>query len=269
MNPSEAWSLLTIRSKNFALQSKAFGATTSADIAGLLSGLGREPFLMGMAAECGDMNSLKQIELVLWVRAKTIADRENWDAPRGYFTVRRMVGVALYEAMEDHCCYGCNGTGSMKFELRDCPGILMAPTFEAVGPDAGKVRCICCGGSGTIHLSGRKKADLSGVNKDMWTRLWSRRYESIFAIARDWRQSAKNHLAYRMRDEAEVDTATVEADFLPHSEDQKKVIPIKGSCAFTKRQLVSLARTAAPAVNAPPKELDFNVFQRALLRLGR
>jgi hypothetical protein len=270
MNPSEAWALLTIRSKNFEMQSKGHGSTSSADVAALLAGLDREPFLMGLAAECADIGALQQVELVLWARANTISDREDWDAPRGYFTVRRMVGVALYEAMEDHRCYGCNGTGSMAFQLRDHPGMMMAPTFEAISPTAGKVRCVCCQGSGVIRLSGRKRAELAGINKDTWTRLWGRRYESIFNIARDWRQSAKNHLASRVRDENdEVDKPLSDGIAETVSVENKKPIQNKGSCAVVKIRATKPSRIAAPIANVDPVELDFGAFQRAILRLSR
>lgn len=270
MNPSEAWSLLTIRSKAFSLQSKGHGATTSSDIAALLAGLPREPFLMGMAAECGDLGALQDIELVLWVRAKAIADREDWDTPRGHFTVRRMVGVALYEAMEDYRCYGCNGTGSMVFDLRDYPAMMMAPTFEVTGPTTGKVRCVCCQSSGSVRLSGRKKADLAGINKDTWTRLWARRYESVFQIARDWRQSAKNHLASRIRDEKdEVDKEGVAHEAFQIGSEEKKSMPIKDSCTVTKLRARKHPRITAPKGNVAPAELDFGAFQRAILRLSR
>lgn len=269
MNPSEAWALLTIRSKAFAMSSKGHGAVTSADIAGLLGGLDREPFLMGMASELGDLGALKQIELVLWERSRQMSDRGNWDPPRGEFTVRRMAAVALYEAIDDPRCYVCNGSGEMHFSLKDLPAMIMAPTYRAVSSVACGVRCPACV-AGRVRLSGRKKADLAGINKDVWTRLWAKRYEPIFQIANGWRQTAAQYLAARIREEeAEVDSeAKVDAK-LRADQAWKNIKQNSGYCDKQKRELVSPRRTAAPEANATPSEVDFQALQRPVLKLAR
>lgn len=269
MNPSEAWSLLTIRSKAFSLSSRGHGGTTTTDIAALLGGLDREPFLMGMASELGDLRALKDIELVLWERGRHLSERENWDPPRGQFTVRRMAGVALYEAIDDRRCYVCNGSGEMHISLKDAPGMIMAPTYRAVNADACAVRCPACVG-GQVRLSGRKKADLAGINKDMWTRTWARRYEPIFRIANGWRQTAAQYLAARIREEeAEVDTeAKVDAK-LRADAAWKNIKQIKGSCGQEKLHIQSARRISAPEGNASPPEVDLEALDRPVLKLAR
>ncbi len=246
MNPSEAWALLTVRSVQLGLRSGSdHAALRTADIAALLAGLHREPFLMGMAAECGDMGALRQIELVLWVRARGMAERENWESPHGQFTVRRMAGVALYEAVADTCCYACNGTGRM---AADNPGLIMAATY-----DAGSIRCPACLGSGQIRLSGQKKAHLAGINKDMWTRVWARRYERVFEIANHWRESARGYLASRVR-EVENDPVGKPpvSDVADDSGDgARKVMKINDYCAVGKKRASIGARRATPIENAP------------------
>ena len=200
MNPSEAWSLLALRTVQLARQSSGHGALRSADIAGMLAGLEREPFLMGMAAELGDKGALFQLELCLWTRGNTIAEKENWDPPQGEFTVRRMAALALYDVIDERRCMQCNGKGHETFSLSEHPALVLASTFESLNGREGTVRCRACQGSTQMRLSGRKRADLAGINKDMWTRTWSKRYEPIFRIANDWRESARSYLARRLRD---------------------------------------------------------------------
>lgn len=269
MNPSEAWTLLTIRSMAFAPSSKGHGAITTADIAALLAGLDREPFLMGMAADLGDYDALRQIELVLWERARHIGERENWDPPQGHFTVRRMAAVALYEAINDTRCYVCNGTSEMAVALTEYPGMVLAPSFRAINAESCVVRCPACV-AGKVRISNRKKADLAGINKDVWTRIWAKRYEPIFQIANGWRHTAAQYLAHRIREEeAEVDTeAKVDAK-LRADEGWKNLKRIKDSCSKEKADIQSARRTATPEANVTPPEVEFQALQRPVLKLAR
>ena len=270
MNPSEAWALLTIRSKAFAMSSKGHGATTTADVAALLAGLDRHPFLMGMAAECGDMNALRQIEWVLWVRAKTLADAEDWDPPHGEFTVRRMVGVALLEAIDDRRCPACNGQGIVAFTLGDNPALMFSSSFAPINGMTGRVQCSVCVGECHIRLSGRMKARLAGINKDTWTRIWARRYEPIFTLANGWREQAKQYLAARVREEeANVDTEAKIDTKQRADEAWKNINQINNSCANEKVAIHSPRRKAAPEANVTPPEVDFQALDRTVLRLTR
>lgn len=269
MNPSEAWALLTIRSKAFSPSSKGHGATTSSDIAALLAGLDREPFLMGMAADLGDLRALQDIELILWERARYIGDRENWDPPRGEFTVRRMAAVALYEAINDTRCYVCNGTSEMAISLTEYPGMVLAASFRTINAESCVVRCPACI-AGKVRLSGRKKADLAGINKDVWTRIWAKRYEPIFQIANGWRHTAAQYLAARIREEeAEVDTGSKLDAKLRANEEWKNLKRNKDSCGKEKADIQSARRTAAPEGNATPPAMDFQALERTVLSLKR
>jgi hypothetical protein len=269
MNPSEAWVLLTIRSNNFARTPGGHGSTTTADIAALLGGLDREPFLMGMAAELGDFDSLRQIELVLWERARHIGDRESWDPALGEFTVRRMAALALYEAINDPRCYVCNGSAEMTVALDEYPGMVLAPTFRAITTTSCVVRCPACV-QGKVRLSGRKKADLAGINKDMWTRIWAKRYEPLFGIANGWRETARKYLKERIRDEeGEVDTDVKRA----RSESPRRVVEnpkqISNSCTDTQVDGITRAGSSASAGSDKVADLDFSALQRATLKLNR
>lgn len=265
VNPSEAWNLLTVRSSAIERQSSGHGALRTADIAAMLAGLHPEPYMMGMAAECGDYKALRQIELVLWTRANKIAERERWEPPRGEFTVRRMAALALYEAIDDRRCYACNGEGHMEFSLQTHPGLIMAPSYRELNVASGTIRCPACQGSGQIRLSGRKKADLAGINKDSWTRQWARRYEPVFRIANDWREQARSYLAARMREAGKVDNVPVSE--LPQAKrfGHEKVFEINASCEKVKSEISSRSRITTPSAKAAPKVLAFEALQRPVL----
>lgn len=270
MNPSEAWTLLTIRSASFSRIPGGHGGVTSADIAALLGGLDREPFLMGMAADLGDYNSLRQIELVLWERARQIGERENWDPPRGEFTVRRMAAVALYEAINDPRCYVCNGSAEMTVALTEYPGMILAPTYREINETLCAVRCPACV-AGKVRLSGRKKADLAGINKDMWTRVWGRRYEPVFQVANGWLETARKYLKDRVRDEHEipVDTAAKQGGLGGREQSVKKANEISNSCTTEPIERIRPARKGASAGSESVVEVDFGALQRSTLRLKR
>ena len=269
MNPSEAWALLTLRSKSFGRTPGGHGATTTADIAALLAGLDREPFLMGMAADLGDYGALRQIELVLWERARHIGDRENWDPPRGEFTVRRMAALALYEAIGDTRCYVCNGTSEMAVALAEYPGMILAPSFRPITAGSCVVRCPACV-AGKIRMSARTKAGLAGIHKDMWTRTWAKRYEPLFRIANGWRETARQYLAARIRDEeGHVDSEPKQGNLEVHRLEGKKLKQISNSCIPSKREIQSAPRTGAPEGNAKVVDLNLGALQRATLKLSR
>lgn len=271
MNPSEAWALLTIRSKSFDRQPGGYGSITTADVAALLGGLEGEPFLMGMAADCGDLNALREVELILWTRASAISEREGWEPPQGQFTVRRMAALAIYEAIDDRRCYACNGTQWMTFDLRSSPFMVLAPTFEAVSPMAGRIRCPACLGSGYIRLSNRKRADLAGINKDTWHRIWARRYSPIFDMANGWRESARQFLASRMRElESDKVDKPPRRDFsVIDCDKSKNTKQVRDSCASEKNHVETPRRVTAPERKSAPSAVEYGLLNRAILRLNR
>jgi len=266
MNPSEAWALLTLRSKSFDRSSGAHGSLTSGDVAALLGGLDREPFLMGMAAELADMRSLREVELNLWARAGHMARKENWKLIGGEMTVRRLSAVALYEAIDDLMCYECNGTKQMVFAIAEHPGLAMARSYRAINPQSCAVECIACEGEGRIVLTGRRKAALASLNKDTWTRFWSGRYERIFEIAHGWRETAGRYLANRLKDE-QVDTEGLSAQIRAYEQREENINKISDSCALPKLHGKNSPREVTSEGNSGVTEVDFRAMKRTKLRL--
>lgn len=207
MNPSAAWAMLTARSPNMKRVSCGYGETTKEDIAASLSGLYEDAMLMGMFYECGDGKALVRLERRLWQRVIGMAQAERWKLPTGEFVTRRLVGLALYEAMDPLICPECNGKGSTTFDLRHNPGLILSPYYSQLSEREGRLRCAACQGSGKVKLSGRKRADLAGINKDTWIRYWSSRYEAVLTLTRDWLSDARSHLARQLRKNTENEAA--------------------------------------------------------------
>lgn len=206
VNPSRAWILLTTRSPSVLLGSRGHGAMTSSDAAGLLAGLYREAFLMGMLVECGSMGDLLELHDALFDRVARLAYSRQWKLAeqRGQQIVKRMTALALYETLDDKRCPTCNGKGTTTFNLDEYPDLMFAPTFEQLNGYEGRLRCRSCLGSSRVKLSARKRADLSGIHKDSWIRMWASRYEEVFTIPRDWLSDARRHMAQRSEMESET-----------------------------------------------------------------
>lgn len=203
MNPSAAWSMLTVRSVAMERMARGHNAMTKEDVAAMLSGLDRNQMLMGMAYECHDMEALLDLERRLWQIVIGMAQAEHWKLPEGEFVTRRMAALALYEAMEPLICWQCNGKGSTTFQLHREPALMLSPYFSQMNQYEGRIRCAGCQGSGKVKLSGRKRADLAGINKDTWIRYWSSRYEAVYALTREWLSDARSHLARQLQKNAE------------------------------------------------------------------
>jgi hypothetical protein len=199
MNPTQAWTLLTARSPSMDRVAAGHLSMKPADVAALLSGLAPELLWMGMAYVCGDLRSLRDLERHLWVRVQGMSELNNWEFSK-QMNCRRLAGLALYEAIDDLRCQICNGKGTTTFELSREPGMMFSPYYERLNEHEGRVRCMACQGSGKVRLSGRKRADLCGISKDSWARVWGRRYEPVFEVANGWLNDASRYLAKRLRE---------------------------------------------------------------------
>lgn len=200
MNPTQAWALLTARSPSMDRISAGHAALKPSDIAGMLGGLYREAFWIGMVYACADSRALADLERNLWVRVMDMADRGSWEFTHGQMSCRRLAGLALYETVDDRTCPVCNGKGTTTFSLDEIPGLVFSPYYERLNEYEGRIRCMGCQSSGKVKLSGRKRADLAGIGKDAWSRVWCKRYEPVYALAVGWLGDANRHLAKRLRE---------------------------------------------------------------------
>jgi hypothetical protein len=269
MNPSEAWALLTLRSKNFDRTPGGHGSMTASDVAAMLAGLEREPFLTGMAAECADFGALKQIELCLRTRAYTMAENGEWQPPRGL--LRAMVALALYEVIDDRHCYACNGRGQMVFTLNALPELIMAPSFKRLDEGKAQVTCIACIGEGQVNLSDRRKAEIMGMGRDTWRRHWARKYEPIFGVANSWREIAKGYLAGRVKEMEEEPCVAGVAQPVsePIKPDAEKPLKYRETCTILELHGKTPSVPSRAQSKRGPENLDFSPLSRPLISLPK
>ncbi len=216
MNPSQAWSLLTARALGHNAEPRGFGSLRPEDIRAMLIGLDAEPMMTGMAYHFFDFKALQYIELALWQVTLETARAQDWASSYKRavnsalaisalpYTARRLAGLAIYECMDLPICPECNGKGTTTFSLDRHPERALSPFFESLNDHEGRIRCATCQGSGRVKLSDRKRADLAGIGKDSWQRIWSKRYEGTHAMVLGWRDQAHSHLTRKLSENSQA-----------------------------------------------------------------
>ena len=111
MNPSRAWTMLSARSRGFTMRGTGGGDGMKwQDVADLLAGMKRGPFLTGLAYYAGDWSSVPDLERHLTVWVTDLHAAGNWRMPeRGDWISRRLAAVAIYELLQPDLCEVCHG----------------------------------------------------------------------------------------------------------------------------------------------------------------
>lgn len=119
MNPSHAWSLLTARCKGGIPMPPGVAGLTSDEVAAMLSGLERGPYLMGLVHFAADVHSLPALERWLTIQIAWIHAELNWGpAERGGCISRRLAATVLFEVLQGAACEECNGLGTSLAPMR-------------------------------------------------------------------------------------------------------------------------------------------------------
>lgn len=186
MNPSKAWALLTARGVQFGGTIGGTPYLTPADVARMLKGLDRGPFLAGMVKESGDVSCLGDLERHLWIETMRLAEgyddrgrpyRKPWPLSHGQSYCRRLAGLAVFEFVmpRPEVCSECHGRGWVKFEGQG-------------------IECRACRNTGGSKLHPRMRAELAGIPFTSWKDGWSARYEEVHATVQSWHSIALSHL---------------------------------------------------------------------------
>lgn len=178
MNPSKAWAMLNARGAAFGgVGGGGIPSLTASDIARMLTGLERGPFLAGMVKECGDIRSVAELERWLWIEAMNIACRERWPFCRGQAYCRRMAGLAVYEFIVPvpSVCESCSGDG-----------------FIVV--DGNGMECTECRNRGGRKMSANLRSELAGIPYTSWRQGWGTRYEAVYLTVQGWHSAAMSHM---------------------------------------------------------------------------
>lgn len=139
----------------------SIGRLSRSELAGLLAGLDKPAMNLALAKYALDIVAERNLIAHVRVRAAGIAVREDWHIVRGRPTVVNMSALAVFESVRPNRCGRCSGRGFVAHRL-----------------------CSNCNGSGFKALSGRKVAEVIGVEDSDYKRKWRPRYEGLIDYVR-------------------------------------------------------------------------------------
>lgn len=154
---------------------------TAADIAAALAFCpDRVATLLVLYVWAGQSDLAQPLERAVYLMAVDRAARESWTIPKGREYVRKMARLAILETVGQPKCSRCNGY-SKEFTRED-----------------GEIDCRVCGGEGSRSLRDDMRAEIVGMHKSRWSRVWGPRYEQIMGDVRDKIAKGLRHVADRM-----------------------------------------------------------------------
>lgn len=183
---SKAWTMLTARAIQYDQSGgRGHSTLTPSDVAGMLAGLDRAPYLCGLFVEAGYWDVLYELERQLWRAILDLACEQLWNLPKGPAQCRPLGHLALLElAGPSTPCRPCGESGLV--------------TDRHTGTQK---QCTQCLGRGKVPLVSATRADLIGVNRSNWDRVWEDRYKHVFGIPLNWLYEANRHLRTQLRKE--------------------------------------------------------------------
>lgn len=131
---------------------------TRSELAGLLAGLNEAAMNLALAKYALDLEAERCLIAHVRVWAAGVAVRERWQIVKGRPTVVNISALAVFESVRPNRCCRCSGRGFVANRL-----------------------CPVCTGSGYKALSGRKIADVIGVDECCFRRQWKQRYADVMA----------------------------------------------------------------------------------------
>jgi hypothetical protein len=124
------------------------------ELAGLLSGLDGLAMNLALAKYMADHAAERMLIAQVREWAAGVAVREHWQVVRGRPTVCNMAALAVLDVVRPNRCCKCEGRGMAVNKV-----------------------CKYCEGSGLKPLSGRKIAEVMGIDEATYRKLWRARYE--------------------------------------------------------------------------------------------
>lgn len=180
MDPRRALSRMTAKSASLERSTGGTPEVTASDVAAACAGLRTNEWLLVCAKWVEPDGVMDRLFYELYLDVIEMATREQWRVPRGREHLRRMAALAILEVLQPATCRRCAGTGYMLPEhLRH-------------------QKCPKCRGSGHIHMSGRQRARIVGMDHKGWQRHWAGRYERIYRRVAGMETSALAHIGKRL-----------------------------------------------------------------------
>jgi hypothetical protein len=128
------------------------------ELAGLLSGLNQAQMHFAYAKYGEDPDSERKLigDIQTWVQGYAV--NHHWQADQSGPFIDKMCYLASIEVVRPNRCGHCRGTAMAKHKI-----------------------CTVCSGSGYKRLSGRRIAEIVGMDECKFRRTWRGRYEAIIA----------------------------------------------------------------------------------------
>ncbi len=131
-------------------RSTANNALSSAEIAGLLSGLNKEQMTFALAKYTLDDRAVEQLIITTRMQTLRISQRGKWKIRPSQ--LKALADIATAESLNPNRCKRCNGIGR-----------------------AANKACVSCSGTGFKRLSNRKIAEAVDVPETSFRRDWKDR----------------------------------------------------------------------------------------------
>ena len=140
-NPAPAWAMLTARSKGSGPpMPPGVVRLTPEEVAAMLVGLGRGPYLTALAHYTGDLHVVRDLDIWLTTRTHAIHVEQNWgEVERGGEISRRLSATAIYGLLQPTHCEVCNGKGESHQRIR-CMEVHTRPRVPKPPPVAQRPR---------------------------------------------------------------------------------------------------------------------------------
>jgi hypothetical protein len=133
------------------------GASLSkAELAGVLATLSVHEMNLALAKYAYDELARRKLVANVQAWACELAVKEGWK-PRSSELLRAIAALSVHEVVDGGLCDKCNGSGLVRIHV-----------------------CKSCNGLGHRRMSGRKKAEVIGIDEKWWRTIWKVRYELVF-----------------------------------------------------------------------------------------
>lgn len=190
MNAKELLALLTAKVQSYVISSGGIPEVSQQDVSHAMGYIkDRNAALLIGVKLCGRSDDIWELDIALW---ETILFQFPEWRKEGKYTpgkefIRHMCQTALNEHMDNHLCPTCKGTSArLKEDLK-----------HAFHSDF--LFCSTCMDSGRVHPSEETRADIIGVDRKIWRKVWSSKYRRIQAVLNAWETIAIKELQEALR----------------------------------------------------------------------
>lgn len=137
-----------------------------------MGNLSEEAYLLGRAKYCDDIKASKSLHKLMTSKSSRLIASRKWKSARDLSA--DLAKVACLEALANHNCKFCNGTGI---------------TYDRP--------CEACDGVGHTRISEASKYTIAKMDKRNWQRRWRTRYEEIYQMLITAEDELSSHLAFQ------------------------------------------------------------------------